>query len=376
MVENKFFPEIKGNFGFGCMRLPMEDGNVDHDEFCRMIDAFIDAGLNYFDTAHGYINGLSEKAIKECLSGRYDRSRFLLTNKLTEPYFEKQEDIRPFIEQQLELCGVEYFDFYLMHAQDHENYKKFQRCKAYETAYSFKEAGLIRHFGLSFHDTPEVLTQILTDHPEVEFVQIQFNYADYESSDVQSRKVYEVCERFCKPVIVMEPVKGGNLVNLPSEADQVLRELGGGSNASYAIRFAASFPQMMMVLSGMSNMEQMNDNLSFMKDFEPLDETEMAAVKKVCTILDGIERIPCTGCRYCIEENTCPMSIRIPDMFNTFNSVTVFNDPNAKGYYQNVLTSGENGKASDCLKCGMCEEVCPQHLDIRDLLEKVSEAFD
>lgn len=376
MVENKFFPEIKGNFGFGCMRLPMEDGNVDHDEFCRMIDAFIDAGLNYFDTAHGYINGLSEKAIKECLSGRYDRSRFLLTNKLTEPYFEKQEDIRPFIEQQLELCGVEYFDFYLMHAQDHENYKKFQRCKAYETAYSFKEAGLIRHFGLSFHDTPEVLTQILTDHPEVEFVQIQFNYADYESSDVQSRKVYEVCERFGKPVIVMEPVKGGNLVNLPSEADQVLRELGGGSNASYAIRFAASFPQMMMVLSGMSNMEQMNDNLSFMKDFEPLDETEMAAVKKVCTILDGIERIPCTGCRYCIEENTCPMSIRIPDMFNTFNSVTVFNDPNAKGYYQNVLTSGENGKASDCLKCGMCEEVCPQHLDIRDLLEKVSEAFE
>ena len=376
MVENKFFPEIKGNFGFGCMRLPMEDGNVDHDEFCRMIDAFIDSGLNYFDTAHCYINGLSEKAIKECLSGRYDRSRFLLTNKLTEPYFEKQEDIRPFIEQQLELCGVEYFDFYLMHAQDHENYKKFQRCKAYETAYSFKEAGLIRHFGLSFHDTPEVLTQILTDHPEVEFVQIQFNYADYESSDVQSRKVYEVCERFGKPVIVMEPVKGGNLVNLPSEADQVLRELGGGSNASYAIRFAASFPQMMMVLSGMSNMEQMNDNLSFMKDFEPLDETEMAAVKKVCTILDGIERIPCTGCRYCIEENTCPMSIRIPDMFNTFNSVTVFNDPNAKGYYQNVLTSGENGKASDCLKCGMCEEVCPQHLDIRDLLEKVSEAFD
>ena len=233
MVENKFFPEIKGNFGFGCMRLPMADGNVDHDEFCKMIDAIIGAGLNYFDTAHGYINGLSEKAIKECLSGRYDRSRFLLTNKLTEPYFEKQEDIRPFIEQQLELCGVEYFDFYLMHAQDHENYKKFQRCKAYETAYSFKEAGLIRHFGLSFHDTPEVLTQILTDHPEVEFVQIQFNYADYESSDVQSRKVYEVCERFGKPVIVMEPVKGGNLVNLPSEADQVLRELGGGSNASY-----------------------------------------------------------------------------------------------------------------------------------------------
>ena len=269
-----------------------------------------------------------------------------------------------------------YFDFYLMHAQDHENYKKFQRCKAYETAYSFKEAGLIKHFGLSFHDTPEVLTQILTDHPEVEFVQIQFNYADYESDDVQSRRVYEVCEKFGKPVIVMEPVKGGNLVNLPSQADQVLRELGGGTNASYAIRFAASFPQMMMVLSGMSNMEQMNDNLSFMKDFKPLDETERAAVKKVCEILDGIERIPCTGCRYCIEENTCPMSIRIPDMFNTLNSVTVFGDPNAKGYYQNVLTSNGNGKASDCLKCGMCEEVCPQHLDIRDLLDKVSEAFD
>ena len=376
MVDNKFFPEIKGNFGFGCMRLPMRDGKVDYEEFEKMIDAFIDAGLNYFDTAHGYIGGQSETAIRDCLSARYDRSRFLLTNKLTDPYFEKTEDIRPFIEKQLELCGVEYFDFYLMHAQDHENYKKFKRLKAYETAYSFKEAGLIRHFGLSFHDTPEVLDQILTEHPEVEFVQIQFNYADYESQNVQSRRVYEVCEKHNKPVIVMEPVKGGNLVNLPIEADKVLRALDGGRNASYAIRFAAGFPQMMMVLSGMSNLDQMNDNLSFMKDFKPLDEKETEAIRDVCSILDGIEKIPCTGCRYCIEENTCPMNIGIPSLFNALNNYTVFNDPGAKGFYQNVLAAGDNGKASDCLKCGMCEEVCPQHLDIRDLLEKVAEAFE
>ena len=290
MLQNKFFPEIHGNFGFGCMRLPMRGDVVDYEEFSRMADAFIDAGFNYFDTAHGYIGGQSETAIRDCVAKRYDRGRFLLTDKLTDPYFKKQEDIRPFFEKQLQWCGVDYFDFYLMHAQDKNNYQKYKRCRAYETAYAFKQEGLIRHFGISFHDKAEVLDMILTEHPEIEIVQIQFNYVDYEDASVEARKVYEVCERHGKPVIVMEPVKGGSLVNLPPEADKILRDLNGGSNASYAIRYAASFPRMAMVLSGMSDMPQMLDNLSAMKDFEPLSEKELDAVRRVCDIFRGLLR--------------------------------------------------------------------------------------
>ena len=377
MEASKFFPEIKGNFGFGCMRLKMNGDQVDYDEFIRMIDAFIDAGLNYFDTAHGYIGGLSEKAIKDCLCARYDRSRFLLTNKLTDPYFQSEADIRPFFEKQLEWCGVDYFDFYLMHAQDRNNYKKFKSCRAYEVAYELKKEGKIKHLGLSFHDKAEVLDMILTEHPEIEIVQIQFNYVDYEDPTIESRKVYEVCEKHNKPVIVMEPVKGGNLVNLPEEAANVFKQLENpGSNASYAIRFAASFPYMTMVLSGMSNMEQMLDNLSFMKDFKPLDEKEMEAVLKVCAIFHELDMIPCTGCRYCVEENECPMQISIPDMFSSLNAYEAFHNWNTSMYYDNVIIADGKGRAQDCIECGMCEEVCPQHLEIRELLKRVSTVFD
>lgn len=376
MKQSQFFPEIHGNFGFGCMRLPMKNGRVNYDEFIRMADAFVAAGFNYFDTAHGYIGGQSETAIRDCVAGRYDRSRFLLTNKLTDPYFHKQEDIRPFIEQQLSLCGVDYFDFYLMHAQDRNNYQKFTRCKAYETAYGFKEEGLIRHFGISFHDKAEVLDMILTQHPEIEIVQIQFNYVDYEDASVESRKVYEVCEKHGKPVIVMEPVKGGSLVNLPADADKILRGLGGGSNASYAVRFAASFPQMAMVLSGMSNREQMEDNIAAMRDFKPLDATEMEAVRQVCDIFKSLNLIPCTSCRYCVDENHCPKGIRIPDMFAALNAHEAFHNWNTGYYYNSVLTDEQHGKASDCIKCGKCEKVCPQHLPIRKLLTDVAAVFD
>ena len=376
MKDNRFFPQIHGNFGFGCMRLPMNGEAVDYDEFIRMADAFIAAGFNYFDTAHGYIGGLSETAIRDCVSKRYDRSQFLLTNKLTDPYFQKQEDIRPFFEQQLAWCGVDYFDFYLMHAQDKNNYKKFTRCKAYETAYELKKEGLIRHLGISFHDKADVLDMILTEHPEIEIVQIQFNYVDYEDASVESRKVYEVCEKHEKPVIVMEPVKGGSLVNLPADADRIFRELNGGSNASYAIRFAASFPNMAMVLSGMSNMAQMEDNLSAMKDFRPLDEREMQAVKNVCGIFRSLNLIPCTSCRYCIEENECPKGIRIPDMFSSMNAHEAFHNWNTNFYYNSVITGGGHGKASECIQCGKCEKVCPQHLPIRELLKDVAKTFE
>ena len=376
MIQNPFFSEIHGNFGFGCMRLPMKDGRVDYDEFCRMADAFIASGLNYFDTAHGYIGGQSETAIRDCVAKRHDRSEFLLTDKLTTPYFNKEEDIRPFFESQLAACGMAYFDFYLMHAQDRNNYQKFKRCRAYETALQLKAEGKIRHFGISFHDKAEVLDMILTEHPEIEIVQIQFNYVDYEDASVESRKVYEVCEKHGKPVIVMEPVKGGSLVNLPDEADQILRGLNGGSNASYALRFAASFPNMAMVLSGMSNMEQMEDNLSAMRDFEPLSDAEMDAVKRVCDIFRSLNLVPCTGCRYCVDESQCPRGIRIPDMFSSLNAHEAFHNWNTGYYYNNVITGEGHGKASACIRCGKCEKVCPQHLPIRELLKKVAITFE
>ncbi len=376
MITNPFFPEIHGNFGFGCMRLPMKDGQVDKEEFSRMADDFITSGLNYFDTAHGYLGGLSETAIRDCVVKRYDRSKFLLTDKLTTVFFQKEEDILPFFENQLKWCGVDYFDFYLMHAQDHDNYQKYKRCRAYEIGWQLKQEGKIRHFGISFHDKADVLDMILTEHPEVEVVQIQFNYVDYEDASVESRKVYEVCEKHGKPVIVMEPVKGGSLVKLPAEADQILRDLHGGSNASYALRFAASFPNMAMVLSGMSNMEQMQDNLSAMRDFESLNEKEMDAVHRVCDIFRRLNLVPCTGCRYCVEESSCPKGIRIPDMFSSLNAHEAFHNWNTGYYYNNIITGEEHGKASECIRCGKCEKVCPQHLPIRELLKKVASTFE
>lgn len=364
---------IQKNFGFGCMRLPMKDGGVDTAEMNRMVDAFLDAGFNYFDTAHGYLNGKSETALRECLTSRYPRDRYILTNKLTSFYFKQESDIRPFFQQQLEWCGVEYFDFYLMHAQSAENFAMFKRCRAYETALELKAEGKIRRFGISFHDTAAVLDQILAEYPQVEVVQIQLNYVDWEDPAVESRKCWEVCRKYGKPVIVMEPCRGGNLSNLPEDAKAVLDALGGGSPSSYAIRFAAGHEGVRMVLSGMSDLAQMEDNLSYMKDFRPLDERERAAVDQVREIFRSKGMIPCTACRYCAEG--CPMKISIPDLFACLNSKKVFQSWNTDYYYENVYTV-HNGKASACIKCGKCEAACPQHLPIRDLLVQVAEEFE
>ena len=375
------FTEIKKNFGFGCMRLPMVDGEVDMEQFKQMVDLFLEEGFNYFDTAHGYLDGKSELALREGLTSRYPRDRYLLVNKLTSMYFHKEEEIRPFFENQLKWCGVDYFDVYLMHAQNAAEFEKYKKCHAYETALQLKEEGRIRHFGISFHDKAVVLDQILTEYPQVEIVQIQFNYLDYEDPSVEARKVYEVCRKHKKPVLVMEPVKGGSLVKLPEDAQKIFDDLNAQegtqmSNASYAIRYAAGFDGMKVVLSGMSDLQQMKDNLSYMKEFQPLNAKEKDAVAKVVEVFHGLDMIPCTACHYCVDENHCPKHIRIPDVFACLNSKKAFNDWNMDFFYSSVLTANGSGKASECIGCGGCERVCPQHLEIRKLLGDVAATFE
>ena len=351
----QLFEGIRKNFGFGFMRLPMDGDQVDIPQTKRMVDEFLAAGFNYFDTAHGYLDGKSEQAIRECLSSRYPRDRYILTNKLSGNYFETEADIRPLFQKQLEACGVDYFDFYLMHAQSRSRMPHYRAARAYETALELKKEGKIRHLGISFHDTADALEEILTEYPQVEVVQLQFNYLDYEDPKVQSRKCYEVCRRHGKPVIVMEPVKGGALVNLPEEAQKILSRQGGGSAASYAIRFAAGFDGILMVLSGMSNLEQLRDNVSFMKDFQPLSFRERQAVERVSAILRAQGQIPCTGCRYCTE--VCPQGVPIPELFAAVNAKRQTGAPAPAGL-----------KDFACVKCGQCESICPQTLPIRDLL--------
>lgn len=366
------FPGIRKNFGFGCMRLPMAGDKVDTEQFRRMVDMFLDRGFNYFDTAHPYLGGQSETALRECLTSRYPRDSFILTNKLSVNFFEKEEDILPLFQTQLAACGVDYFDFYLMHAMSGKRYQKFTDCRAFAIARELKAQGKIRHIGMSFHDKPEVLDRILTQQPCIEVVQLQFNYLDAYDPVVQGMDCLQVCRKHNKPVIVMEPVKGGSLMNLPEEAKAILDSLGGGSYASYAIRYAASADGVMMVLSGMSSTEQMADNLSFMADFRPLDQAEYAALDRVRGVFGRMDLIPCTACRYCTDG--CPMHINIPSLFSSLNARTMFGGDSGSSSFAMGIKGG--GKPSDCVSCGQCEAACPQQLAIRRLLKKVSAQFE
>ena len=371
-MTNPFFPEIHGKFGFGCMRFPKLGDEIDRAQVSQMFDVFLKAGLNYFDTAHGYHSGLSETTVRECLSSRYPRERYLLTDKLTDEFFQCEADVRPLFAAQLEACGVEYFDFYLMHAQNIRNFQHFKACRAYETAFALKAEGKIRHVGISFHDTTENLETILNTYPEIEVVQIQFNYLDDGDIAVDSRRVYETCVRHGKPVIIMEPVKGGTLTKLPEECLAFCRAVGR-SPAELALRYAAAPAQVCMVLSGMSTLEQVEENVGFMAEPQPLNEAEQAAVEQIRTHLRSLKLIGCTGCRYCVDG--CPMGILIPDMFHALDFRREHHDWNEDRYYRKVLTA-EHGKASDCVGCGACEMSCPQNLPIREYLAQIAARYE
>ncbi|MBR2479528.1 MAG: aldo/keto reductase [Clostridia bacterium] len=358
------FKEIKRNFGFGCMRLPMKDGEVDTAEVNRMVDAFIAAGFNYFDTAHGYIDGKSEKAVRKCLTERYDRSQYILANKLSDWFFKSEEEVRPLFEQQLEICGVEYFDFYLFHALNRNSYEKHKSCKSFETVNKLHREGKIKHIAMSFHDTADILDKILTEQPQIEAVQLQINYLDYDDPGVQSKKCYDVAVKHGRKVIVMEPVKGGALVNLPPAAIAEFEALGDAAPVSYALRYAASFPEVFMVLSGMGSMEMMESNIKTMHPFVPLNEKELETTDRVREIIRQYKQISCTKCRYCAE--VCPKNVPISDLFATYNEYALAHA--TKKETVGKLAEFEV-KATDCIECGACEGICPQNIEIREKLK-------
>ena len=363
---NSWFPEMKKNFGFGCMRLPMVGDKVDIPQTTKMVDAFLARGFNYFDTAHGYIGGQSETALKECLTSRHPRESYILTNKLSGNFFETSEQIRPLVQQQLDACGVEYFDFFLMHALNLSGHQRYLELGCYDIAQELKAEGKIRHMGISFHDTADVLDKILTDRPDIEIVQIQYNYVDYADPIIQSKECYEVCKKHNKPVIVMEPVKGGSLVNLPQEAAELMTDY---SQAGYALRFAASPENIMMVLSGMSNQEQMDDNIATMADFKPYTPAEYEMIDKVRTVYQGLHRIPCTACRYCVDG--CPAGIPIPDVFAAFNASKSRKEEDAEKGRADYAAI-EN-KADQCIGCGQCVSKCK--FDVRRMVKDERDVF-
>lgn len=362
--------------GFGCMRLPVVNGEtdrIDDEAFCKMIDAYMEQGFMYFDTAYPYHNQKSEEAVKRCLVQRYDRDKFFLADKMPLWLAKEYEDYGNIFATQLSRCGVEYFDFYLLHAMNKERFDNTEALGGFSFVQKMKEEGKIRHIGFSFHDTAEVLDEILTKHPEMEFVQLQINYYDWESENVQSRKCYEVAVKHNKPVIVMEPVKGGTLANMVGEPARLLKELDAeASYASFAIRYAASLDNVMLVLSGMSEQTQLLDNTAYMRDFQPLSAMEKSTIGKVVEELSKMPTIACTKCRYCVEG--CPQKILIPDLFEDYNMTVQFgmDESKKKRYIQHTT---ENGKADACIRCGKCEKQCPQHLPIRELLKNVAETF-
>ncbi|MBR1640154.1 MAG: aldo/keto reductase [Treponema sp.] len=380
-MANDIFKSAK-KLGFGLMRLPTKNQNdasdVDFEQMNRMVDLFMERGFTYFDTALMYCGSASEAACKKFLVERYPRDSFTLATKLHSSYINKEEDCDRIFQEQLERTGAAYFDYYLVHDVNIHSIEVYNRLHVFDWAKQKKAEGLVKHIGFSFHDGPELLDKILSQHPEMEFVQIQLNYFDYDNPGVRSRECYEICEKYDKPVIVMEPVKGGTLVNMGSEIESLYKSYNpSASIASWAIRFAASHKNVAMVLSGMSNLEQVEDNTSYMQNFIPLNAEENALINKAVALLNKTKAVPCTGCSYCTEG--CPLHIAIPKYFALLNA-DLKQDPNGtmgwtiqQEYYSNLHK--DFGKASDCIKCGQCEEICPQHLNVTRYLEDVAARF-
>ncbi len=361
--------------GFGLMRLPMLGKAVDVEQVKIMVDKFLAAGFTYFDTAYGYIGGKSEEAIRAALVDRYPREKFQLATKL--PAWagaNNADEAKEMFFTSLKRTGAGYFDFYLLHNCGDIRTKKFDDFGIWDFVLNQREKGLIKHVGFSFHDKADVLNDLLTKHPEMEFVQLQINYADWDSATVQSGKCFEVAKKHGKPVVIMEPVKGGLLANPPAPVSEVLRTADpNASLSSWGIRFAASLDNMITVLSGMSNIEQMDDNLATMSHFKPLDEAERAVIDKARAVLAAIPSIPCTGCNYCVKG--CPVSVAIPGIFRAINTYQIYNNLNsAKGNYS--WATYEGGLASKCIECGQCESVCPQHISIIEELKRAVEIFE
>lgn len=363
---DKYLGESVPKLGFGLMRLPQDGDRIDVPQVSAMADLFLESGFRYFDSSWAYPG--SEEAFHEAVASRHPRESYLFATKCPVWMARDRDAAHEMFSTSLERSGAGYFDFYLMHNLGEHRTKYFDEYGMWDFVRRQKERGLIRHIGFSFHDKASVLDQILTAHPEVEFVQLQLNYADWENSAVESRKCHETARRHGKSVVVMEPVKGGLLARLPQSAVDILKSLRPDmSIPSWGIRFAASLDGIITVLSGMSSLEQMRDNISYMKSFEPLGPEELSALDKVRAILAGFRSIPCTSCRYCVE--VCPQAIPVPNILEALNINDMYgNNETARGRYR-VAIMGRSS-ASDCLKCGRCEEACPQHIEIRSHLER------
>ena len=375
-----FTPNKK--LGFGLMRMPTidpsNDADVDVEQVKAMVDQFIARGFTYFDTAWMYNGFASESVAKRALVDRYPRESFTLATKLHAAFFNSLEDRDKVFNEQLQKTGAGYFDYYLLHGIEESMLPKYEQFDCFNWLLEKKQQGLVKHAGFSYHDSAKLLDEILTRHPEREFVQLQINYLDWESKWVQSRACYEVCVRHGKPVIVMEPVKGGTLAKVPEEVKALFKNADSKASVpSWAIRFAASLPHVMVVLSGMSNLAQMEDNTGFMSDFKPLTEDEKALCFQAAGIINSQIAVPCTGCSYCT--GGCPMNIAIPQYFSIYNE-DMREDLAEKGWTINftnyAILGGKFGKASDCIQCGQCESVCPQHLTIINFLKDVAKHYE
>ena len=363
--------------GFGTMRLPVIDGDtakVDLEKFSQMVDLFLDRGFTYFDTSYVYHGGMSESALKIALVDRYPRDKFTITTKLPVFLLQSDGDTRKYFAEQLQRLGTDYVDYYWLHALNAATYAQAEKFHAFEEIKKLKDEGKIRHLGFSFHDSAQVLDRILTAHPEMEYVQLQLNYFDWDSNSVQAKACYETVVRHDKQVVVMEPVKGGSLVQVPTEVEQMFRQKQPVlSNASWAIRFAASLDHVLVVLSGMSNLEQVQDNTSYMENFISLDQEEQEIVQKAVTMIRGQREVDCIACGKCAE--VCPKNIPMADYFDMYNEFCQMHHYTNGMVYYSAFPVG-TGKASECIGCGKCEDVCPRKLPIQDLLEKVSAAFE